>query len=121
MAKYGPNDVEQYLNDQLPRYEKALRRLVKIFTDELGQPPVISYQIIAWPIKGRYGIYLSGWKDHLGLHGGHYLEPLADLYPQWFKRNGATLHFQDEPELPVEVIRAVIAARIASMPEELRG
>jgi len=115
MGSYAPGDVEKYLTDQLPVHEIALRRVVGIITEELGIQPVISYQIIAWPIRGRYGIYVSGWKDHLSFHGGHFLEPLAEQFPQWFKRKGATLWFQPNPELPVDVIRAVLQARFASM------
>ena len=115
MTKYGPNEVERYLSDQLPKHEVALRRVVDFITAELGIQPVISYQIIGWPIRGRYGIYVSGWKDHLSFHGGHFLETLAEQFPLWFKRKGATLWFQPEPELPFEVIRAVIQARYDSM------
>jgi len=120
MAKYGPNDVEQYLKDQSPKYEAPMRRLVKLFSNELGKAPVISYQIIAWPIKGRYGIFISGWKDHMSLHGGHALEPLAEIHPEWFKRSGATLWIRDgQEELPIEAVRAVVAAVYASIPPEL--
>ena len=115
MEKYEPHEVERYLSERLPKYEQPLRRIVAILTEELKIQPVISYQIIGFPIEGRYGIYVSGWKDHMAFHGGHFLEPLAEQYPEWFKRKGATLWFQDQPELPIEVIRAVIAARYASM------
>ena len=115
MEKYEPQEVERYLSERLPKYEQPLRRIVAILTEELKIQPVISYQIIGFPIAGKYGIYVSAWKDHMSFHGGHYLEPLAETYPEWFKRKGATLWFQDQPELPIEVIRAVIAARYASM------
>jgi len=120
MAKYGPNEVEKYLSDQSPKYEASMRRLVKLFSAELGKPPVISYQIIAWPIKGRHGIFISGWKDHMSIHGGHALEPLADEFPHWFKRSGATLWIRaGQEELPIEAIRAVVAAIYAAISPEL--
>ena len=115
MEKYGSDEVERYLSERLPRYEGPLRRIAEILKAELNIEPVISYQIIGFPIKGKYGIYVSAWQDHMSFHGGHYLEPLAEQYPQWFKRKGATLWFQDEPELPLEVIKAVVAARYDSM------
>lgn len=121
MAKYEKHEVERYLKDQKPQYEAPMRRLVKLFSEELGKEPVISYQIISWPIKGRYGIFISGWKDHMSLHGGHALEPLAEKYPDLFKRSGATLWIRDGKEdLPIEAVRAVVAAVYDSMPPELR-
>lgn len=120
MTKYAPDEVERYLSEQSPKYEAALRRVVNLITAELGIEPIISYQIIGWKIHKSYAIYVSGWKDHMSIHGGHHLEPLADQFPQWFKRKGATLWFQDQPELPLEVIQAVLAARFESIPPELR-
>ncbi|MEN9737045.1 MAG: hypothetical protein RJA26_278 [Actinomycetota bacterium] len=115
MSKYGPDEVERYLADVNAKYQPALRRVVRIITEELGVQPVISYQIIGWRINGKMGLFVSGWKDHLSFHGGHALEHLAEVYPQWLKLKGATLWFQDEPELPVEIIKEVIATRVESL------
>jgi uncharacterized protein YdhG (YjbR/CyaY superfamily) len=115
MSKYGPDEVERYLADVNAKYQPALRRVVQIITEELGVQPVISYQIIGWRINGKMGLFVSGWKDHLSFHGGHALEHLAEVYPQWLKLKGATLWFQDEPELPVEIIKEVIATRVESL------
>ena len=118
MSKYAPEEVERYLAESPERYRQPLRRIMDMLHTELGINPIISYQIIGFRIVGSYGIYISAWKDHMSFHGGHFLEPLADQHPEWFKRKGATLWFQDEPELPIEAIRAVISARFASIPPE---
>jgi len=114
------DEVETYLAGVPVKYQAPLRRVMDILVAELGIEPRISYGIVAFTISGKYGIYVSGWKDHMSFHGGHFLEPLAEKHPDWFKRKGATIWFQDQPELPVEVIRSVIAARFESMPDELR-
>jgi uncharacterized protein YdhG (YjbR/CyaY superfamily) len=115
MSKYGPGDIERYLADVPEKYQAALRRVVGLVTAELQIEPVISYQIIGWRINGKMALFVSGWKDHLSFHGGHALEPLAESLPQWFTLKGATLWFQAEPELPLEVIRQVIATRVESL------
>ena len=112
------DEVETYLAGVPVRYREPFRAVAEVLAAKLGIQPKISYGIIAFTLSGKYGIYISGWKDHMSFHGGHFLEPLADQHPEWFKRKGATLWFQDEPELPIEAIRAVISARFASIPPE---
>jgi hypothetical protein len=114
MSKYSA-EVEAYLAAVPEKYLAPLRRVVDLVTEETGIQPVISYQIVCWPVKGKYGIYASGWKDHMSFHGGHFLAPLASEYPQWFKLKGATLWFQAEPELPLAAIRAVIDRRMSTL------
>jgi len=113
------DEVETYLAGVPGRYREPLRAVAEVLVAKLGIEPKISYGIIAFTLSGKYGIYISGWKDHMSFHGGHFLEPLAEAHPEWFTRKGATLWFQDEPALPITAIDAVIEARLASMPEEL--
>jgi uncharacterized protein YdhG (YjbR/CyaY superfamily) len=113
------DEVETYLAGVPVRYREPLRAVAEVLAAKLGIQPKISYGIIAFTLSGKYGIYISGWKDHMSFHGGHFLEPLAETHPELFTRKGATLWFQDQPPLPEAAIDAVIAARLASMPEEL--
>ena len=115
MTKYEPHEVERYLADQLPEHERALRRVVAIVSDAIGSQPVISYQILGWRHAGKFVLYVSGWKDHLSIHGQS--RELGEMFgaehPEWFKLKGTTLWFQAEPELPEDLIRDLVAARLA--------
>ena len=117
-GKYEPDEVERYLGDQLPIHEAALRRVRQIILDELpGAVDAISYQVIGFRYQKKWVMHISGWNDHLSFHGGHGMEEMAVRYPQWLKVKGATLHFQAQPENPEQVVREVVALRLANLPK----
>jgi len=118
MSYFAP-EVETYLAGVPSKYQAPLRKVADYLVNKLGVQPIISYGIIGFPLHGKYAIYISGWKDHMSFHGGHFLAPLAQTNPDWFKVKGATIWFQDQPELPATAIDAVITARLRSMPDEL--
>ena len=111
-------EVKAYLDGVPEKYRQPLVRVVGVLQEKLQLEPTVSYGIIAFMLYGKYGIYVSGWKDHMSFHGGHFLAPLAEKHPEWLKSKGATIWFQDQPELPEEIVDSVISARLASMPEE---
>jgi len=118
MSVFAP-EVETYLSGVPARYQDPLRKIATYLAKTLAVEPEISYGIINFRLHGKYGIYISGWKDHMSFHGGHFIAQLGETHPEWFKAKGATIWFQDQPELPSEVIDAVITARMRSMPDEL--
>jgi len=118
MSVFAP-EVETYLAGVPAKYQTPLRAVADALVAKLGVQPTISYGIIAFVLHGKYGIYISGWNDHMSFHGGHFLAPLGEKHPEWFKTKGATIWFQADPALPEAAINAVITARLASMPDEL--
>jgi uncharacterized protein YdhG (YjbR/CyaY superfamily) len=85
----------------------------------------ISYGVPAFLIDGVPIAGLAAFRHHLSYlpHSGHVLEalgPLVDGYP----RTPGSLHFRLDEPLPVDLLRALLAAKAELMglpPEVVRG
>ncbi|MEY4397880.1 MAG: hypothetical protein RLZ53_456 [Actinomycetota bacterium] len=110
--------VEEYYAAQSPENRKALQRVQKIVEKALGDCTVsLSYQIIGFRFQKKFVIYISGWKDHLSFHGFSVSlgNELVAKYPTYLKLKGRTLHFQPTPEIPEELVRELVQARVAEI------
>lgn len=110
--------VEDYLAAQPAANRKALERIREIVKKILpGSEDCYSYGIIGFRYKKKFVIYISGWKDHLSLHGFSVAlgEVLVAKYPAFLKLKGRTLHFQSTPELPEELVRELVLARVGEL------
>ena len=110
--------VEEYYAAQSPENRKALQRVQKIVEKTLGECTVsLSYQIIGFRYKKKFVTHISGWKDHLSFHGFSVSlgNDLVAKYPSYLKLKGRTLHFQTTPEIPEEIVRELVQARVAEI------
>jgi len=109
--------VEEYLAAQPEANRKALERIRKLILKTLpGSEDAYSYAIIGFRYNKKFVIYISGWKDHLSFHGFSVSlgNEMVAKYPQ-LKLKGRTLHFQPTPELPEELVRELVLARVAEL------
>jgi len=109
--------VEEYLAAQPEANRKALERIRKLILKTLpGSEDAYSYAIIGFRLNKKFVIYISGWKDHLSFHGFSVSlgNEMVAKYPQ-LKLKGRTLHFQPTPELPDELVRELVLARVAEL------
>jgi uncharacterized protein YdhG (YjbR/CyaY superfamily) len=109
--------VEEYLAAQPEANRKALERIRKLILKTLpGSEDAYSYAIIGFRFNKKFVIYISGWKDHLSFHGFSVSlgNEMVAKYPQ-LKLKGRTLHFQPTPELPDELVRELVLARVAEL------
>ena len=109
--------VEEYLAAQPEANRKALGRIRKLILKTLpGSEDAYSYAIIGFRFNKKFVIYISGWKDHLSFHGFSVSlgNEMVAKYPQ-LKLKGRTLHFQPTPELPDELVRELVLARVAEL------
>ncbi len=110
--------VEEYLAAQPASNRKALERVRKIVLEALpGSEDAYSYAIIGFRFQKKFVIYISGWKDHLSFHGFSVSlgNELVARYPEYLKLKGRTLHFQPTPEIPEEMVRELVLARVAEI------
>ena len=110
--------VEEYYAAQPEGNRRALKRVQGIIEEALVEAEVrLSYQIVGFRFKGKFVIYISGWKDHLSFHGFSVSlgNELVAKYPQFLKVKGRTLHFQPKPEIPEKMVRELVLARVAEL------
>lgn len=110
--------VEEYYAAQPEINRVALKRVQGIIEKTLGECTVsLSYQIIGFRYKKKFVTHISGWKDHLSFHGFSVSlgNELVAKYPEYLKLKGRTLHFQPQPEIPEDMVRELVQARVAEI------
>lgn len=112
------NEIEEYIN----QYDKeTVRRLLKIREKAFELLPdadeAIKYKMptIIW--NGNVFHY-AAFKNHIGIYPlPHVLEELKDDLKE-YKQGKGSIQFQNDEELPMDVIEKIIKARIKDMKEE---
>ena len=109
--------VAEYLSAQPEENRSALERIRNIILKTLpGSEDAFSYAIIGFRYNKKFVIYISGWKGHLSFHGFSVSlgNEMVAKYPQ-LKLKGRTLHFQPNPELPEELVKELVLARVGEL------
>ena len=110
--------VADYLAAQSEENRNALKRIRNIILKTLpGSEDAFSYAIIGFRYNQKFVIYISGWQDHLSFHGFSISlgNELVAKYPAFLKLKGRTLHFQPTPELPEELVKELVLARVGEL------
>jgi uncharacterized protein YdhG (YjbR/CyaY superfamily) len=77
-----------------------------------GTEESISYAIPCFK-KGKARLYMSGYKNHIGMYPVHDLHGLSEqLLPYSPKNTKASVHFKHADDLPLEVIESIIRAKL---------
>lgn len=105
--------VEEYIDNipknALPKFME-LRELVKSLIP--NHTEVLSYGIIGYKVdKKRARVYISAFKDHLGIYPLPKDEALQEEIKPYVRGKG-TMHLDLEEELPVELIKKVVEALV---------
>lgn len=100
-----PGDVQAVLEKMREAIKKAAPEVVE----------VISYQLPAFKLEGKFLTYLGGWKKHVSLYpvpkGDKVL--MRELKP-YIKGKG-TLQFQLDEPLPLPLINKILRSRVAEI------
>lgn len=74
----------------------------------------ISYQIIGFKSRGKFLLYISGWKNHCSIHGTSKLlaAEIAERYPSETKLVGTTLHFKPDTVPSDALLNDIVRRRI---------
>lgn len=103
--------VDQIPDEARPRFDE-LRALVKGLLPDRNE--VLSYGLIGYKVGDkRARVYISGWKDHLGIYPVPHDEDLQDELKPYIKGKGTLWFGLDEP-LPTKLITKVVKALAAS-------
>ncbi|HPG37176.1 MAG TPA: DUF1801 domain-containing protein [Candidatus Saccharibacteria bacterium] len=106
--------VQEYI-DQIPAAARpSFDQLRALVQKELSQAEeVLSYGIISYKIdQKRARVFISGWKDHLGVYPIPKEEKLREQLNPFIKGKG-TLWFPLDQPLPTELLRKVVRALAA--------
>lgn len=110
-----PTDVAGYIANipplSRPKFDE-LRELVRAVLPEAQE--VLSYGIVGYRMEPhkRARVYISGWKDHLGMYPIPHDEALMSELTPYIKGKG-TLWFKLETPLPRELIERTVRALIS--------
>lgn len=125
-AGMSADEIEQYLagvpepgRATLDEVRRRIRRLVPSATEGM------SYAVPAFLVDGVPIAGLAAFRHHLSYlpHSGHVLEALGPLV-DGYTRTPGSLHFPIDEPLPVDLLRALLAAKAQLMglpPEVVRG
>lgn len=106
-----PASVEEYLNQIPPQARQlfeALRQRIKHNLPEANE--VLSYGMLGYKTDAkRARVYISAWKDHLGLYPAPKAPELQDALAPYLRGKG-TLWFPLDQPLPFELIDQVVEA-----------
>lgn len=110
-----PANIDAYLAAFPPEARRLLEELRALVRASVpGVTERISYGIPRFDLNGKYVVYIAGWKKHVGLYPitGDVAEALAAAIAP-FKKGKATLQFPLGQPLPSELIRRIVALRVA--------
>ena len=93
-----PADVQEILHE--------VRRRARYAVPDAGE--MIKYGMPAITFGGRYAIYYSGWKSHLGLYPVPELEDALEAEVAPYRAKKSTLQFPYAKGIPYDLIERII-------------
>lgn len=112
-----PVTLDAYLADFPPEARRLLDELrALVHTTVPGVTERISYGIPRFDWRGKYLVYMAGWKKHVGVYPimGSVAEALGnEIAP--FRHGKATLRFPLGQALPADLIRRILRMRAAEI------
>lgn len=118
-SKARPESVDKYIEGHPPATQEILlriRRMIRELVPEATER--ISYGIPVFELGGRYLLYFAGWKKHVSVYPvtPGIASALGSELDQYQDGKG-TLKFPLDREIPDDLVRRVIIARVG----EARG
>ncbi len=116
MARPKYKTVDEYINSFPKQTQVVLESLRQLITEVAPQAEeMISYQIAAFKVNGKYLIYFAGFPEHVGLYPIHPSDfPFGAELSQYVSGK-ATLRFPLDRPLPVELIRKVVKFKLSQI------
>ncbi|MFM6971198.1 MAG: iron chaperone [Rhodoluna sp.] len=111
-------DVTNYLKAQSPIQRKVLEHMYDVVMATIpNTESKISYGIIGFTYCGKVPFFISGWKNHVSIHGGRMLGKKAqELFPD-LKVVGTTIQIDPDKPLSDAKLKKIIKLRISIFDE----
>lgn len=105
--------VDEYIQEFDPFIQERLEQIRKLVkTSYPSCKEGINYKIISFRLEKNY-LYLSAFKNHIGIYPLLGLEEIdKQLEPYKAKSAKSSLHFKHKEELPLDLIRKIVALRL---------
>ena len=106
-------DVAAYIAIQPEPQRSVLESMHAIAMKAIPETEdVISYGIVGFRYKKKVPFFISGWKNHVSIHGGRVLgKRVAEVYPD-AKVVGTTIQIDPANPLSVQTLKAIIKLRL---------
>jgi uncharacterized protein YdhG (YjbR/CyaY superfamily) len=118
MARTDFKSVDEYIGAQPEPIRSVLECVRKTIRTALsGAEEVISYQIPAYKLHGKFVLYFAGWRKHYSLY------PATDYVIAAFKNdlapylNKRTIRFPLSQPVPVKLIKRIAKSRAKEVTE----
>ena len=104
--------IDEYIEAQPAEVAQRLATIRTLFHDIIpATQESIRYQIMAFTV-GRDHLYISGYKNHIGMYPVYGLPELEeDVLPYRGEGTKNALHFKHKEPLPLELIEKIIRAK----------
>lgn len=111
-------EVANYLKAQGPIQRKVLEHMYDVVMATIpNTESKISYGIIGFTYGGKVPFFISGWKNHVSIHGGRMLGKKAqELFPD-LKVVGTTIQIDPAKPLSDAKLKKIIKLRISIFDE----
>ena len=113
MTTIKPNNIDEYIAGFPKDTQKILRQIrATIKKAAPGAEETISYAIPTFKLKGRYLVYIAGYKNHIGLYpaprGNEAFKKELSVY----KGGKGTVQFPLDKPMPLNIITRIVKFRI---------
>lgn len=111
-------EVLAYLDSQPDPQRSILEEMHRVAIGSIPDTEsLISYGIIGFRYRGKIPFFISGWKNHVSIHGGRILGQRAkELFPE-LKVVGTTIQIPLKSPLTEDQLRSIIALRLSIFDE----
>ena len=111
-TKPGPVDVDAYIEDSPAQVRSMLIQLRQAIKEAAPDAVErIAYGMPTYEYRGKLANF-AGYERHVGLYGVVHEDKPVDREAQPFLENRSTLRFPVGQQLPLALIKRVVAARV---------
>lgn len=106
-------EVLDYLAAQPARQRELLQQMHDLAISAIpNTESIISYGIIGFRYQNKVPFFISGWRNHVSIHGGRALGERAKKIIPDLKVVGTTIQIALDRPLSEDQLRAIIATRL---------
>ena len=105
--------IDEYIKTY-PKDVQKILKLVKLTIKEVipTSAEVISYQIPAFKLNGKYVIYFAGWQNHISVYPKPRSNETLNKQLAKFKGGKGTVQFPLDKTIPLALIKKIVKYRV---------